>query len=176
MDMLAAKNYLWNSGIFLFSVNAILAAYEKFAPAMLSAVTASVAGARPDLSFLRLEPEAWGGAESIPIDYAIMERSYQVFVLPASFDWNDLGTWGSLYEKMDKDPAGNALARGSVLTEDCRDNMIRLPEGKIGVLEGLEGFIVVDTEEVLLVVPKAREQEIKQWVARVKDTYGPQYT
>ena len=105
-----------------------------------------------------------------------MERSDQVYVLPASFDWNDLGTWGSLYDKMDKDPTGNAIARGAVLTENCSGNMIRLPEGKIGVMEGLEGFIVVDTEKVLLIVPKAREQEIKQWVARVGESFGTQLT
>jgi mannose-1-phosphate guanylyltransferase len=73
---------------------------------------------------------------------------------------------------MDKDESGNAIARGSVLTEDASNNMIRLPEGKIAVLEGLTDFIVVDTQDVLLVVPKSKEQEIKQWVARVEKTFG----
>ena len=172
---LAQGNFLWNAGIFAWSAASIVAAFERYQPDQyaLFAGGLEVYNSPGEAAFIEAN---YARAENISIDYAIMERSDQVFVLPASFDWNDLGTWGSLYEKMDKDPAGNALARGSVLTEDCRDNMIRLPEGKIGVLEGLEGFIVVDTEEVLLVVPKAREQEIKQWVARVKDTYGPQYT
>ena len=105
-----------------------------------------------------------------------MEHSDQVYVLPASFDWNDLGTWGSLYDKMDKDPQGNAGAGETVLLDQCQGNMVRLPKGKIGVLEGLHDFIVVDTGDVLLVVPRSREQEIKQWVARVRDAFGPQYT
>ena len=115
-------------------------------------------------------------ADNISIDYAILEQSDNVLVLPASFDWNDLGTWGSLYDKMDKDANGNAIARGSVLTEDCSNNMIRLPEGKVGVFEGLEDFIVVDNQDVLLVVPKSREQEIKQWVSRVENTFGSDLT
>ena len=77
---------------------------------------------------------------------------------------------------MDKDANGNAIARGSVLTEDCSNNMIRLPEGKVGVFEGLEDFIVVDNQDVLLVVPKSREQEIKQWVSRVENTFGSDLT
>ena len=104
-----------------------------------------------------------------------MERSDAVYVLPATFDWNDLGTWGSLYDKLEKDEGSNAIAQGSVLMRESRGNMVRLPKGKIGVLEGLEDFIIIDNAEVLLIMPKSREQEIKQWVAKVRDTYGEDF-
>jgi len=172
---LAQGNFLWNAGIFAWSAASIVEAFRRYQPEQyaLFADGLEVYNTPGEAAFISAH---YPRAANISIDYAIMERADQVYVLPASFDWNDLGTWGSLYDKMDKDPDGNALARGSVLTENCSGNMIRLPEGKIGVLEGLEGYIVVDTEEVLLVVPKAREQEIKQWVARVQESFGTQYT
>ena len=174
-SFLAQGNFLWNAGIFAWSASSIVEAFERYQPEQyaLFAGGLEVYNTSGEAAFIEAN---YARAANISIDYAIMERSDQVFVLPASFDWNDLGTWGSLYDKMDKDTAGNAIARGSVLTENCSGNMIRLPEGKIGVLEGLEGYIVVDTEKVLLVVPKSREQEIKQWVARVGESFGTQTT
>ncbi len=172
---LAQGNFLWNAGIFAWSASSIVDAFRRYQPEQyaLFAGGLEVYNTPGEAAFIEAN---YALAANISIDYAIMERSDQVYVLPASFDWNDLGTWGSLYDKMDKDPAGNAIARGAVLTENCSGNMIRLPEGKIGVLEGLEGYIVVDTEKVLLIVPKTREQEIKQWVARVRESFGTQLT
>lgn len=172
---LAQGNFLWNAGIFAWSASSIVDAFRCYQPEQyaLFAGGLDVYNTPAEAAFIEAN---YARAANISIDYAIMERSDQVYVLPASFDWNDLGTWGSLYDKMDKDPKGNAIARGSVLTENCSGNMIRLPEGKIGVLEGLEGYIVVDTESVLLIVPKTREQEIKQWVARVQESFGTQTT
>ncbi|MFM1877684.1 MAG: hypothetical protein RLZZ241_550 [Bacteroidota bacterium] len=167
-------NFLWNAGIFAWSVGGILAAFEQFQPK-------EYAHFLKGLPVYNTEAEAkfiaqnYPEAANISIDYAIMEQSNNVLVLPASFDWNDLGTWGSLYDKMDKDQAGNANSGGAVLMEQCTGNMIKLPQGKIAVLEGLNDFIVVDSNEVLLIVPKNREQEIKQWVSKVKDTFGPDF-
>lgn len=168
-------NFLWNAGIFAWSVGGILAAFERYQSEQYQLFIRGME------AYNTPEEEAFIAcnyplAANISIDYAIMEQSDRVLVLPASFDWNDLGTWGSLYDKMHKDQHHNAIARGSLLLKDCRNNMIRLPEGKIGVLEGVEDFIVVDTNDVLLIVPKAKEQEIKQWVSKVQETYGPEYT
>lgn len=170
-QFLEQGNFLWNAGIFAWSVKGILDAFEQYQPKEYQHFAKGIAVYNTDgeAAFIA---ENYPMAENISIDYAILEQSDKVLVLPASFDWNDLGTWGSLYDKMDKDESGNAIARGSVLTEDASNNMIRLPEGKIAVLEGLTDFIVVDTQDVLLVVPKSKEQEIKQWVARVEKTFG----
>lgn len=174
-SFLEQGNFLWNAGIFAWSVASIVEAFERYQPEQhaLFAAGLGLYNTPGEAAFIS---ENYARAANISIDYAIMEHSDQVYVLPASFDWNDLGTWGSLYDKMDKDPQGNAGAGETVLLDQCQGNMVRLPKGKIGVLEGLRDFIVVDTGDVLLVVPRSREQEIKQWVARVRDAYGPQYT
>lgn len=167
-------NFLWNAGIFAWSVQGILSAFERHQPK-------EYAHFLKGLSAYNTEAEAQFIAENYPqannisIDYAIMEQSDKVLVLPATFDWNDLGTWGSLYDKMEKDPHENARTGGAVLMENCTGNMIRLPQDKIAVFEGLNDFIVVDSKEVLLIVPKNREQEIKQWVSKVQDVFGPDY-
>ena len=167
-------NFLWNAGIFAWSVGGILSAFERYQSDQYALFSngLEVYNTQAEEEFIA---KNYPNAANISIDYAIIEQSDEVLVLPASFDWNDLGTWGSLYDKMEKDEHQNAIARGSLMLKDCRNNMIRLPEGKIGVMEGVEDFIVVDTNEVLLIVPKSKEQEIKQWVSKVQDTYGPEF-
>ena len=115
-------------------------------------------------------------ADNISIDYAILEKARSIFVLPATFDWNDLGTWGSLYQKLEKDKDGNAIVNGKVLSEDAEGNMIRLPKDKIAVIDGLKDYIIVDKEDVLMICPKSKEQTIKSILAEVKKRFGDQYT
>jgi len=114
-------------------------------------------------------------AENISIDYAILEKAENVYVLPATFDWNDLGTWGSLYDKLDKSEANNAIVNARVLAQDAMGNMIRTSDDKIVVVDGLEDYIIVDKKEVLLIYPKKKEQDIKQVLKKVKETYGEKY-
>ena len=104
-----------------------------------------------------------------------MERSNAIFTLPASFDWNDLGTWGALYEKLDKDGNDNATVNGQTLLESASGNMIRTSKEKIVVVDGLEDYIIVDDKDVLLIYPKAKQQEIKAVRTSVKDKFGDQY-
>ena len=104
-----------------------------------------------------------------------MERSDAIFVLPASFDWNDLGTWGSLYDKLEKDERDNAVVNGVVLNIDAQGNMVRLPKGKLAVIDGLKDYIIVDKKEVLLIVPKSKEQDIKMIVNKTKEHFGDEY-
>ena len=104
-----------------------------------------------------------------------METSKNVFVLPAEFDWNDLGTWGSLYDKLDKDQSGNAVVNARTLTEDASGNMIRTKTDKIVVVDGLSDYIIVDKDEVLLIFPKEKEQDIKKVLQKVKQKFGENY-
>ena len=119
--------------------------------------------------------ENYPKAENISIDYAILENSSSIFVLEASFDWNDLGTWGSLYDKLDKEENNNAIVNARVLTQDASGNMIRSKAGKVVVVDGLNDYIIVDKDEVLLIYPKAKEQDIKQVLNKVKDTFGNEF-
>ena len=173
-SFLSQGNFLWNAGIFMWSAAAIVGAFREYQPGQYNLFEKGlgVYNTPDEAAFIEAN---YPKAENISIDYAILEQSDSVFVLPAGFDWNDLGTWGSLYEKMAKDDSGNARVQGGILAEACQGNTIRLPEGKIAVLEGLKEYIVVDSEKALLILPKSREQEIKQWVARVKEEFGEDY-
>lgn len=167
-------NFLWNAGIFAWSAEAILEAFRKYQASQYTLLAEGLPQLNGPQEAAFIEA-TYPSAENISIDYAIMEPSDSVFVLPATFDWNDLGTWGSLYDKLEKDPQSNAIAQGQVLTRESRGNMIRLPKGKVGVVEGLSDYIIIDKPEVLLILPREREQEIKQWVAKVGDTYGDDF-
>ena len=166
-------NFLWNAGIFIWSVQTILKAFRSYQPLQYQLFEAGIPAynTKEEKAFIAAH---YAEAENISIDYAILEQSQAIYVLPATFDWNDLGTWGSLYEKLDKDEAGNAVVNCRVLSRDAHNNMIRAGKGKLLVVEGLSDFIIVDKEEVLLIVPMGREQDIKSIVARVKETYGNQ--
>ena len=167
-------NYLWNAGIFIWSVKSIVAAFEKFQKEMsaLFHKGSLIYNTEHENDFIAIN---YPLAENISIDYAILEKAENVYVMPATFDWNDLGTWGSLYDKLDKTDAKNAVVNARVLAEDASGNMIRTSSDKIVVVDGLEDYIIVDKEEVLLIYPKKKEQDIKQILKKVKDTYGEKY-
>ncbi|GAB1857496.1 mannose-1-phosphate guanylyltransferase [Flavobacteriaceae bacterium MHTCC 0001] len=173
-EFIAQGNFLWNAGIFMWSVKSAIKAfqtsqsklYEHFEKGIPSYNT-------PDESdFIK---ENYPKADDISVDYAIMEKSSNVYVIAAEFDWNDLGTWGSLYDKLDKNEAGNAVVNARTLETDASGNLIRTKDDKIVVIDGLSDYIVVDKEEVLLIYPKAKEQDIKKTLKEVKDTFGEQY-
>lgn len=168
-------NFLWNAGIFMWSAKTILNAFQRFQPNQfnLLAQSTEVYNTDRERDFIA---EHYPMAENISIDYAILEKSTNIHVKAAGFDWNDLGTWGSLYEKLDKDSADNAIVNARVLAEDAHGNMISGQNGKLIVLDGIKDFIVVDKKEVLLIYPKSKEQDIKTVLNRVKETYGPDYT
>ncbi|WP_299442718.1 mannose-1-phosphate guanylyltransferase [uncultured Aquimarina sp.] len=167
-------NYLWNAGIFIWSVKSIVDAFAKFQKEMTTLFEKGslIYNTEQENDFIA---KNYPLAENISIDYAILEKAENVYVLPATFDWNDLGTWGSLYDKLDKTDANNAVVNARVLAEDASGNMIRTSGDKIVVVDGLEDYIIVDEEEVLLIYPKKKEQDIKQVLKKVKDTYGEKY-
>lgn len=174
-DFIAKGNFLWNAGIFMWSVKTIVDAFKTYQPTQFALFEKgmSVYNTTGEQSFIN---DNYPKAENISIDYAILEPSKDIFVLPATFDWNDLGTWGSLYDKLDKDEHHNAIVNSKVLSQDASGNMIRSSKDKIIVVDGLKDYIIVDKEDVLLIYPKAKEQDIKQVLTEVKNKFGNQYT
>ncbi|MBU2997167.1 mannose-1-phosphate guanylyltransferase [Cellulophaga baltica] len=174
-DFLAQGNFLWNAGIFMWSVKTIVDAFKNFQPSQFELFEKGlpVYNTSEEQAFIN---ENYPKAENISIDYAILENSKSIYVQPATFDWNDLGTWGSLYDKLDKDDANNAVVNSKLLTEDANGNMIRSEKDKVVVVDGLSDYIIVDKEDVLLIYPKSKEQDIKQVLVKVKDKFGKQYT
>ena len=104
-------------------------------------------------------------AENVSIDYAVMEKAKNVYVLPATFDWNDLGTWGQLHDKLDKDENNNGIINAKVVMENASNNIVRSDANKLIVIDGLHDYIIVDKEGVLLIYPKSKEQDIKRITA-----------
>lgn len=161
-----SRNFLWNAGIFIWSATSILKAFESFQPEMYAHfLNGFDAYNTPDeKAFIA---ENYPLAENISIDYAILEKAQNVFVLSATFDWNDLGTWGSLYDKLDKDEANNAIVNATVYLENATHNIIRTEGKKLVVIDGLRDYIIVDKENVLFIYPKSKEQDIKKIVGKL---------
>jgi mannose-1-phosphate guanylyltransferase len=160
-SFLESGNFLWNGGIFIWSVKAITEAFEKFQPQMNSLFlkgweSYNTSNEKPFIE------QHYALAENVSIDYAVMENAKNVYVLPATFDWNDLGTWGSLHEKLDKDANNNAVINATVILENASNNIIRTDSKKLIVIDGLDDFIIVDKDNVLLIYPKSKEQDIKR--------------
>lgn len=171
---LASGEFLWNAGIFVWKVKNILAAFEKYLPEMYDVFAA--------------EKENYNTVEEIPalqrmyplctnisIDFGIMEKADNVYIIPSSFGWSDLGTWNSAYENLEKDYLGNAAGGGHVIVFDTERCMIKTPANKMVVLQGMEDFIVVDTNDVLMICKREKEQDIKEYVAEVKRNKGDKY-
>ncbi|MEY2692354.1 MAG: hypothetical protein RIT03_744 [Bacteroidota bacterium] len=167
-SFLASGNFLWNGGIFIWSVQAISAAFETYQPEMFGLFMQgwSTYSTADEAAFIASH---YSQADNVSIDYAVMESAPNVYVLPATFDWNDLGTWGSLHEKLDKDAHNNAVVNAKVLLQNTSSNIISTAKDKIVVIDGLHDFIIVDKDNVLLIYPKAKEQEIKGIVAQLKN-------
>lgn len=164
---LKSGNFVWNAGIFIWSVQAITAAFEKFQPVMNNLFLSGLDSfnSNDEHSFIT---ENYALSENISIDYAILENAQNVYLLPASFDWNDLGTWGSLHEKLDKDENNNAVINATVVLENAANNIIRTASKKLIVIDGLNDYIIVDKEDVLLIYPKGKEQDIKKIVSKIE--------
>lgn len=173
-SFISQGNFLWNAGIFMWSAKSVIKAFQNNQPELFKLFESGIPVYNTEFEneFIK---ENYPNAENVSVDYAIMEKSANVHVIAAEFDWNDLGTWGSLYDKLDKDESGNAVVNARTLAEDASGNMIRTKKDKIVVIDGLQDYIVVDKEEVLLIFPKSKEQDIKMTLQQVKDKFGEQY-
>ena len=172
---LDSGDFLWNAGIFIWNVNSIASAFEKYLPEMHQLF----ADAEYSLGSAREQEIIKGVYQMCPnisIDYGVLEKADNAFVYPADFGWSDLGTWASLYDVYAKDNSGNAINGKMVNTVDSGGNMICVPEDKLVVLNGVRDLIVVESDKVLLISERKREQEVKQIVTDVKLKYGEKYS
>jgi mannose-1-phosphate guanylyltransferase len=171
---MASGDFLWNAGIFVWQVKNIVHAFEKFLPEMHEVFdtekdnmnTSDEQGA-----IERIYPQC----VNISIDYGVMEKADNVYIIPAAFGWSDLGTWTSAYDNLEKDYLENAVAGNNVIVIDATKNMVHADNNKLVLLQGLDDFIVVDTKDVLLICRKNKEQEIKEYVAEVKRNKGDKF-
>ncbi len=164
---LKSGNFLWNGGIFIWSVKSIISSFEKFQPQMNNLFLKGLESYNTALEQSFID-DNYEYAENISIDYAILENANNVFVLPATFDWNDLGTWGSLHDKLDKDENQNSVVNATVLLNNASNNIISTSKEKLVVIDGLQDYIIVDKDNTLLIYPKSKEQEIKAIVNQLK--------
>ncbi len=164
---LKSGEFLWNSGIFLWNSKAILEAFEKNLPDMFTLFQdgKNIYNTAEESEFIR---KTYEKCTNISIDYGIMEKAKNVYVLSAEFGWSDLGTWKSLYEQLPHDKNENAVVGPHVMLDNTSNCVINIPGNKLAVIQGLEDFIIVDTDQVLLICPKEDEQQIRNLVNDVK--------
>lgn len=173
-QFLESGDFLWNSGIFIWSLKSIMKAFETHLPEIDDIF-------KEGLEFYNTQNEslfiknAYTVCKSISIDYGIMEKSSNVYVIPADFGWSDLGTWGSLFESRDKNNDNNTIVGKNVLAYDVKNCIVNMPKDKLVVLQGLEDYIVVESDNILLVCKKSEEQQIRQFVTDVKIEKGEKF-
>lgn len=160
-QFLKEGDYLWNAGIFVWSVKSIINSFKESLPQMVSILDggSSIWNTKSEVEFIE---ENYEKCDNISIDYGIMEGAKNVYTLPVDFGWNDLGTWGSLFDKLPKDNDENAIINAKSMFKDSKGNIIRTQKGKKVIVQGLNDFIIVETEDTLMILPKSDEQNIKQ--------------
>ncbi len=171
---LESGDFYWNSGIFFWSMKAITKAFETYLSEVDSLFREGVGiyNTEEEHNFIA---KTYPKCKNISIDYGVMEKAENVYVLCADFGWSDLGTWGSLYDMSEKDKNANAVQGKSVFCYDSTRCLINLPNDKLAVIQGLEDFIVVDSDNILLICKKEDEQKIKQYVNDVRLEKGENY-
>jgi len=171
---IASGDFLWNAGIFIWKVKNIVTAFEKYLPEMYEVFAAEKEKFNTEEEKEAIE-QIYPQCTNISIDFGIMEKADNVYTIPSSFGWSDLGTWNSAWENMERDYLGNAVAGKNVMVMDATKCMVHVEDGKLVVLQGLDDFIIVDTKDALLICKKDKEQEIKEFVAEVKRNKGEKY-
>lgn len=166
--------YLWNSGNFLFRAAVLLSELKRLEPDMATAVDAAVANASSDLGFLRLESSAFSRAPQKSIDYAIMERTDLAAVALGDFRWSDIGSWDALFDITSRDPAGNVL-QGSVVTMDATGCVVHSND-RLTAVVGVKDLVVVSTADAVMVIPRARAQDVRELVDKLKTEKRPEAT
>lgn len=154
-------DFLWNSGTFIWKANAIIEAFNKYLPEVYEAINSCKADFFTE-NELKAISVAYTQCTSISIDYGIMEKANNVYVIPSDFGWSDIGTWTSLYDEYEKDYLKNAVKGKLVHIYDSSDNMIVANDNKLVVVNGLKDYCVIDTDDVLMIFKKDREQEVKK--------------
>jgi len=171
---IASGDFLWNAGIFIWRIKDVLAAFEKYQPEMYELFAAEKEKFNTTDEKKAID-EIYPLCTNVSIDYALMEKASNVYVIPSSFGWSDLGTWNSAYDNLEKDYLGNAVTGKNVLVIDAVKCMVSVENEKLVVLQGLDDFIVVDTPDALLICKREKEQQIKEYVAEVRRNIGDEY-
>lgn len=173
--LLASGDFLWNSGIFLWKAATVLQAFETLAPDIAEVFDAGEGkyGTEAEHGFIA---QAFPTAPAISVDYAIMEKASNVYVMPVDLGWSDLGTWGALYDVSPKDNDGNVTQNCKLLSRDCTGTVFAIKGDKIVAACGLHDYIVAENDNAMLIVPRSHEQEIRTLVHEVTSRFGPQYT
>jgi mannose-1-phosphate guanylyltransferase len=161
-------DFYWNSGIFVWNIKTILRAIEKHLPDMFNAFDEGrdLFGTRQEKNFIG---KTYAECKNISIDYGIMEKADNVYVMCTDIGWSDLGTWSSLYDHSEIDKNKNSIIRGEIFSYENEGSIFNIGPGKIAVIQGLKDYIVVDSDNVLLIVKKEEEQNIKQYLEDVKN-------
>ncbi|MFN4129780.1 MAG: mannose-1-phosphate guanylyltransferase/mannose-6-phosphate isomerase [Paracoccaceae bacterium] len=167
-QMIAAGNFLWNAGIFLFTADTLVKAFELHAPDVLEHVSAAVTKAHPDLSFSRLDATAWAKVPDISIDYAIMEKAANLAVMPFSAGWSDLGGWDAVWQEAGPDASGN-VASANATAIGCEDTLLRSESPRVELVGiGLKDIVAIATTDAVLVAHKSQSQRVKEAVAALQ--------
>ena len=167
-EMLAAGNFKWNAGIFLFKAADMIAAFNQHAPTQLDPVRSALTAARPDLGFLRLDPDAWARAEDISIDYAVMEKAANLSVVPFDAAWSDLGGWDAVWRESGPDEVGVVTA-GAATALDCKNTLLRSESETLEVVGiGLENIMAIAMPDAVLIADMRCAQSVKKAVTALK--------
>ena len=171
---LLSGDFLWNSGIFIWSAKTIIQAFEKYLPEMYQSLNQIKSDFNTPNEFAKIQ-DVYPLLQKISIDNGIMEKHKKVYVIPSSFGWSDLGTWTSLYENRDRDKLRNATVGNLVKLYNAKGNMIHIEGEKAVVIDGLDNYIVVDTEAALLICPLESDQDVKKYVNDLKLSKGENF-
>jgi mannose-1-phosphate guanylyltransferase len=174
VTFIKSGDFLWNSGIFVWQVKRGIEAFQQHMPEMYELFSSEQDTLNTSQEKHTIE-SIYPQCSNISIDFGVMEKADNVFVIPGSFGWSDLGTWNSAWENMEKDYLDNAVAGNNVIVFDASKNVVNVPDEKLVVLQGLEDYIIADTKDVLLICQKEKEQEIKDYVAEVKRNKGEKF-
>ncbi len=171
---LATGEFMWNSGMFLWPVKSILSALRKYASEITDYFDGGMDkfGTEAEKEFIET---IFPSCPNISIDFAVMEKAPNVYVECVEFGWSDLGTWSALYENSEKNADGNVTQKCKALMFDSTNNVVAMKHDKLVVVSGLDDYIIADSDDVLLIVPKSEEQKIKVYVNEVKLNYGDEY-
>ena len=166
--------FYWNSGIFFWSLPSILNALERYLPDVNSIFLEGISSyyLKSEAGFIS---KAYAECKNISIDYGIMEEADNVYVLTSDFGWSDLGTWGSLYDQLEKKENNNSITGNRVITYDLNNCLVNIPNDKLVVLQGLNDYIVVESDDILLVCRMEDEQKIRNFVNDVKMQFGDEF-
>ena len=172
---LQSGDFLWNSGIFIWSLDSILNAFQEFLPEMANkfAEGDTLMGTPEEDAFIQ---QIFPTCPSISIDYGVMEKAKNVHVIPSDFGWSDLGTWGSLYDLSDKDENENVTLHSDAIYYDSHGNIVTLPKGHLAVVQGLQDCIVAESNGVLLICKRDAEQQIRQFFMDAEVKYEGKFS